>query len=233
MPRRSKFSHRKRPGSKRQNQNKNQNKNQTGGAGEQVPQISQATLEQAGMIAQKMLNNAMSQGNSGASTTGQVGGGNSGASSGVADLLKMTQTGGSAGGEMTASASAPAVAQAAITGGAIAGANAGAVAASNTLSSLGGSPIMDGGRRRRKGKGKRGGSSSSSSSSQNDLQSQKGGMVPGLMTAVETALVPLGLYLGQKALQSRRSGNRSLGRFVDFGRRGRSSSRRTRRRGRR
>jgi hypothetical protein len=274
MHRRSKTSHRKRPGSKRQNQkndqnnNQNQNNNQTGGAGEQVPQISQATLEQAGMIAQKMLNNAMSQGNNGASPTGQVGG-SSGASSGVADLLKMSQTGGSAGsgvadllkmsqtggsaggagaptaglpshmpqtggsagGEMTA----PAVAQAAITGGAIAGANAGAVAASNTLSSLGGSPIMDGGRRRRKGKGKgkRGGSSSSFSSSQNDPQSQKGGMVPGLMTAVETALVPLGLYLGQKALQSRRSGNRSLGRFVDFGRRGRSSSRRTRRRGRR
>lgn len=133
----------------------------------------------------------------------------------------------------SASASAPAVAQAAITGGAIAGANAGAVAASNTLSSLGGSPIMDGGRRKRRGKGKRGGSSSSSSYSQNETQSQKGGMVPGLMTAVETALVPLGLYLGQKALQSRRSGNRSLGRFVDFGRRGRSSSRRTRRRGRR
>lgn len=132
---------------------------------------------------------------------------------------------------MTASASAPAVAQAAITGGAIAGANAGAVAATEALSSLGGSPIMDGGRRKRRGKGKRGGSSSSSS--QNDPQSQKGGMVPGLMTAVETALVPLGLYLGQKALQSRRSGNRSLGRFVDFGRRGRSSSRRTRRRGRR
>jgi hypothetical protein len=137
----------------------------------------------------------------------------------------VPQTGGSAGGEMTASASAPAVAQAAITGGAIAGANAGAVAASNTLSSLGGSPIMGGGRRKVR--------RSRQSSSQNDPQSQKGGMVPGLMTAVETALVPLGLYLGQKALQSRRSGNRSLGRFVDFGRRGRSSSRRTRRRGRR
>jgi hypothetical protein len=133
----------------------------------------------------------------------------------------VPQTGGSAGAEMTA----PAVAQAAITGGAIAGANAGAVAASNTLSSLGGTPLMGGGRRKaRKGR---------KSSSQTDPQSQKGGMVPGLMTAVETALVPLGLYLGQKALQSRRSGNRSLGRFVDFGRRGRSSSRRTRRRGRR
>jgi hypothetical protein len=57
-------------------------------------------------------------------------------------------------------------------------------------------------------------------------KSQKGGMIPGLMTAVETALVPLGLYLGQKALQSRKSGNRSLGRSFDF----RRASRRTRRR---
>jgi hypothetical protein len=51
-------------------------------------------------------------------------------------------------------------------------------------------------------------------------------MVPGLMTAVETALVPLGLYLGQKALQSRRSGSRSLGKSFNF----RRSSRRSRRR---
>jgi hypothetical protein len=50
-------------------------------------------------------------------------------------------------------------------------------------------------------------------------------MVPGLMTAVETALVPLGLYLGQKALQSRRSGS-SLGKSFNF----RRSSRRSRRR---
>jgi hypothetical protein len=216
MPRRSKSSHRKR-GSNRQNHNHNQN--QTGGAGEQqAPQISQATLEQAGAIAQKMLNNALSQGNSGAST-GQVGG------SAGADLLEMPQTGGNAGGEMTA----PAVAQAAMTGGAIAG----AVAASDTLSSLGGSPLMGGGRRKGRGRGKkRGGSSSSSlSSSLTDPQFQKGGMVPGLMTAVETALVPLGLYLGQKALQSRRSGNRSSS--LGFSRRGRSFSRRTRRRGRR
>ena len=213
MPRRSKSSHRKR-GSKRQNQNQNQN--QTGGAGEQqAPQISQATLQQAGAIAQKMLNNALSQGNSGASTR-QVGG------SAGANLLEIPQTGGNTGGEITA----PTVAQAAMTGGAIAG----AVAASDTLSSLGDSPLMGGGRRKRKGK--RGGSSSSSfSSSLTDPQSQKGGMVPGLMTAVETALVPLGLYLGQKALQSRRSGNRSSS--LGFSRRGRSFSRRTRRRGRR
>ncbi len=89
---------------------------------------------------------------------------------------------------------------------------------------------MGGGRRKGR-KGRKGSQSSSQSSSQSN--SQKGGMVPGLMTAVETALVPLVLYLGQKALQSRKSGNRSLGRFVDFGRRGRSSSRRTRRRSRR
>jgi len=51
-------------------------------------------------------------------------------------------------------------------------------------------------------------------------------MVPGLMTAVETALVPLGLYLGQKTLQSRRPGAPSLANSFDF----RRSLRRTRRR---
>jgi hypothetical protein len=51
-------------------------------------------------------------------------------------------------------------------------------------------------------------------------------MVPGLMTAVETALVPLGLYLTQKTLQSRKSGSRSFGKSFNF----RRSSRRSRRR---
>jgi hypothetical protein len=35
------------------------------------------------------------------------------------------------------------------------------------------------------------------------LGGQNGGMMPGIVSAVETALVPLGLYLGQKAMQSR------------------------------
>ena len=95
------------------------------------------------------------------------------------------------------------------------GALAGAVVGAETFSSLKGSPLTGGKKRRQKGSGR-----------QSQSQSQKGGMVPGLMTAVETALVPLGLYLGQKALQSRRSGNSSLGRSFDF----RRASRRTRRR---
>jgi hypothetical protein len=40
-------------------------------------------------------------------------------------------------------------------------------------------------------------------------------------------LVPLGIYLGQKALQSRRSGNRSFGKSVNF-RRSRNTRRRNR-----
>jgi hypothetical protein len=91
---------------------------------------------------------------------------------------------------------------------------------------LNASSIMGGGRRGR-GRGRRNKLSQSSQSSQSPQSSQKGGMVPGLLTAVETALVPLGLYLTQKALQSRRSsGSRSLGNSFDF----RSASRRTRRR---
>lgn len=217
MSHRSK-SYRKR-GSTKQNQRGGTNQ-----SGQGEIQISQETLQQAGAIAQKMLNQAMSQGNN-SQPSGQVGG------SALAGLPHVPQTGGNSGAQ-----TAPAVAEAAITGGAIAGANAGAVAAADALSSLGSSPLMGGGRRRGSGKGKGRKLSSSSMLSSNknrDPTSQKGGMVPGLMTAVETALVPLGLYLGQKALQSRKSGNRSLGRFVDFGRRGRSSSRRTRRRSRR
>jgi hypothetical protein len=103
----------------------------------------------------------------------------------------------------------------AVAGGAVAGAVAGAEA----YSSLKGLPLVGGAKKGRSGRSRK-------SKSQSQSQSQTGGMVPGLLSAVETALVPLGLYLGQKALQSRRSGSRSLGRFVDI----RSASRRTRRR---
>ena len=132
----------------------------------------------------------------------------------------MTQnnamTGGSAlkGSEISASSDMGAGIKSAMVGGAVAGAVVGAEA----YSSLKGSEIV-GGRKRRRGRGR-------GSQSQSQSQSQKGGMIPGLLSAVETALVPLGLYLGQKALQSRRSGNRSLGKSFDF----RRSSRRTRRR---
>jgi hypothetical protein len=132
------------------------------------------------------------------------------------------QKGGSADGAGTESSSAQTPQstglQTAIVGGAVAGANAGAIAAAEGYSSLKGSPLV-GGRRR----SKRGRSHGRGRQNQNP---QSGGMVPGLMTAVETALVPLGLYLGQKTLQSRKSGSRSLGTSFNF----RRSSRRSRRR---
>jgi len=177
----------------------------------QVPQISEATLKQAGEIAQKLLGQSMQQGNNNA------------------------QTGGSA----SASASAPI--QKAMVGGAVAGAVAGAAVAeaAETKSALNMSPLVGGGRKRgskrlRLRKGKRQSQSQSESESQsqsesqNQSQSQTGGMVPGLMAAVETALVPLGLYLGQKALQSRRSGKSFARSFNSrkFSRRNRSSRRR-------
>jgi|LauGreDrversion4_2_1035121.scaffolds.fasta_scaffold00030_27 hypothetical protein len=101
------------------------------------------------------------------------------------------------------------------------GATLGAAVAAEGYTSLKGSPIVGG----RKRKGRRS-QNQKQNQNQNQNQNQKGGMVPGLLTAVETALVPLGLYLGQKALQSRRSGSRSLGKSFDF----RRASRRTRRR---
>ena len=201
----------KKNGSKSQSQHHNQHGGTTGQQPE-VPQISQETLEQAGKIAQQFLNNAMSQNN------GQKGGSAGG------DGSSTTQT-------AATSAQAEGL-QTAMVEGAVAGANAGAIAAAEGYSSLHGSPLVGGRRskqRRGRGRGRKtqGQSNShSQSNSSSHSHSQKGGMVPGLMTAVETALVPLGLYLGQKALQSRRSGNRSLGNSFNF----RRSSRRTRRR---
>ena len=171
----------------------------------QAPQITQATLEQAGKIAQTFLNN-MSQ--------------------------NTAQKGGSAGGEgasSTQTEATPAQAegiQNAMLEGAVAGANAGAIVAAEGYSSLQSSPLV-GGRGRGSKRGRKHGSGRKfQSNSHSHSHSQKGGMVPGLMTAVEAALVPLGLYLGQKALQSRRSGSSSLGNSFNF----RRSSRRTRRR---
>lgn len=169
-----------------------------------VPQVSKEALAQAGQIAQQFLNKAL---------TTQTGGG--GALQG-AELNAAP-----------AAASAPAASaglQEAMAGGAVAG----AVAAAEGYSSLKGSPLVGGGRRRR-GRGRGGKSQQQQQQEQEqeqEQQNQQGGMVPGLLTAVETALVPLGLYLGQKALQSRRSGNRSFGKSFDF----RRASRRTRRR---
>jgi len=202
MPRKSRSAHRKRYGSNRQNQNNISNElfNQNGGNANEQPQgkveISQATLNQAGQIAQKFLEQAM---------TGNKG-----------------QTGGSAGsaGNVPASPTQVEGIQNAIVEGAVAGANAGAIAAAEGYSSLKGAAFVGG----RRSKGRRRGRKSQNQNQPE--QNQKGGMVPGLVTAVETALVPLGLYLGQKALQSRRPGSRYLGKSFDF----RRSSRRTRRR---
>ena len=65
---------------------------------------------------------------------------------------------------------------------------------------------LSGGARSRSRASRRGGSKSS--------RRQRGGMMPGVMSAVETALVPLGLYLGQKALQSR--SGKGKGSFKSF-----------------
>jgi hypothetical protein len=196
--------------SKQNKRGRNSRRNQKGGSDGGVPQISEATLKQAGEIAQKLLGQSMQQGNN------------------------APQTGGSASGaapQSGVSSSASAPVQNAMVGGALAGAVAGAAVAeaAETKSALNMSPLVGGGRKRgskRGGKSKR--QSESESQSQNQNQNQTGGMVPGLMAAVETALVPLGLYVGQKALQSRRSGKsfaRSLN-FRKFSRRNRSSRRR-------
>ena len=114
----------------------------------------------------------------------------------------------------------------------------GAVAGAIAASSLQGSPIVGGKGRKHRSRGRRSAQNQqqqenqqqqqnqeNQQENQNQQQNQTGGMVPGLMAAVETAMVPLGLYLGQKALQSRRAG-KSLGRTFNF----RKSSRRSRRR---
>jgi len=173
-----------------QQQQQNQEQYQLGGSSQsdgtqQV--VSKEALEQAGQIAQKLLNSALSSPQSGGSASALQG---SDVATTDAAGLKAAIANGSAD-----------------------------VTAAEGYTSLKGSPIVGG--KKRKGK-----KTSQKQQQQQQQQNQKGGMVPGLLSAVETALVPLGLYLGQKALQSRRSGNRSLGRFVDF----RRASRRTRRR---
>lgn len=212
MPRKSAYRYkskrqsRSRSRSRSQSQSRSQYQNQSGGSNVTAPatmpaggvQISSQVLQQAGDMAKGLIDKAMANQN-------QSGGGS----------LQGT--------ELSAATDAAGL-KTAMVGGAVAGAVAGA----DTYSSLKGSAIVGG--KKRRGRGRQSQSQSQSQSqnqSQNQSQSQKGGMVPGLLTAVETALVPLGLYLGQKALQSRgRSGSRSLGKSFDF----RRASRRTRRR---
>ncbi len=80
--------------------------------------------------------------------------------------------------------------------GAVAGANAGGdIAAYEKASSIG-SPLSGGSRKNKKRKG---------GNNNNNNNNQNGGMLPGLLSVVEGALVPFGLYLGQKALHKRYS----------------------------
>lgn len=207
MPRKSQRKSSRRKGSRRQIGGNNGEGASQAAVPTQAPAISQETLQQAGKMAQQLLNNAMSPqgGNS-----GQVGGSSGGA-------LPDGAAGAAAPGAAGAADPTPGL-QAAMTAGAVGGAVAGAEA----YSSLHGSPIMGGGRRRRRsGRG-------SKTTTREEKNGQQGGMVPGLMTAVETALVPLGLYIGQKALQSRRSSGRSSSLGSSF--RFRRESSRTRRR---
>jgi len=205
MPHKS--SHRKRTGSKRrcrrqrQNQNQNQNQDQNNNQDPLMQRGGSNGDPQAPQISQETLQQA-----------GKI------AQQFLNNAMGSkapAQVGGNAGQGSTEPVATEGL-KTAMVEGAVAGANAGAIAAAEGYSSLKGAPLVG-------GKGRKG---RQNSKNQNQNQNQKGGMVPGLMTAVETALVPLGLYLGQKALQSRRPGARSLGNSFDF----RRSLRRTRRR---
>jgi len=193
----NKSSHRKRTGSKRRYRRQRQNQNQNQ---ESNPQHGGSNGEtQAPQISQQTLQQA-----------GKI------AQQFLNNAMGSKQTaqvGGNAGQGSTEPVATEGI-KTAMVEGAVAGANAGAIAAAEGYSSLKGAPLVG-------GKGRKG-----RQNSQNQNQNQKGGMVPGLMTAVETALVPLGLYLGQKTLQSRRPGAPSLANSFDF----RRSLRRTRRR---
>lgn len=101
----------------------------------------------------------------------------------------------------------------------------GDVAAYESSKGISGSPLM-GGRSRRNSRAYSSRQRNQSSNQNSSSKQQRGGMMPGVMSAIETALVPLGLYLGQKALQSRR-GRSSSSSYKPFNRR--FSRRRSRR----
>ena len=105
---------------------------------------------------------------------------------GLLQNLANGQKGGNAGAQVAAAAEST-------------GQNGGEFSAYETTKGLQGAPISGGSRSQRQRQRQRAGSKSL----QNKSQKQRGGMMPGVMTAFETALVPLGLYLSQKALQSR------------------------------
>lgn len=110
---------------------------------------------------------------------------------GLLQNLANGQKGGNAGAQVAAAAES--------VGAESTGQNGGEFSAYETTKGLQGAPISGGSRSQRQRQRQRAGSKSL----QNKSQKQRGGMMPGVMTAFETALVPLGLYLSQKALQSR------------------------------
>jgi hypothetical protein len=132
----------------------------------------------------------------------------------IAEGLLQNLANGQKGGNAGAQAAAAAAKSTGQTGGEF--------SAYETTKGLQGAPISGGSRSQRQRQRQRAGSKSL----QNKSQKQRGGMMPGVMTAFETALVPLGLYLSQKALQSR-SGRGKSSSSKSF-----NSSRFSRRRGR-
>jgi len=161
---------------------------QHGGSGEQQPQhagqpgglpisIDQSTIESATQAAKGILGQFMNN-----------------SSGGGADIKQAAMVGG-----------------AALTGAALGTGPVGGLSnalsgssgpqAAEGYSSLSGTPLSGGRRRRRRGALSK--KQKLLLKEEEKLKSQSGGMLPGLMTAVETALVPLGLYVGQKALQAR------------------------------
>lgn len=152
-----------------------------------------------GKISPEMMNQAKNIAENLLQNLGQKGGGGS----------PVALTGSELTGGMAAPVAAPVAALVAAPVAAPVLASGGDVQGFQSLSGLQGSPLVGGSRSRLRRYGQR------------QSAKQRGGMMPGVMTAVETALVPLGLYLSQKALQSRR--NRPVNSF-----RKRSSRRRNR-----
>jgi hypothetical protein len=161
-----------------------------------APVAAPVVLGGNGQISNEIMNQAKNIAENMLQNLGQKGGGGS-----PVALAGSELTGGMAAATGAATGAAPVVPP--VVG------SVGEVQGFQGLSGLQGSPLVGGSRSRLRRYG------------QKHSAKQRGGMMPGVMTAVETALVPLGLYLGQKALQSRR--NRP---FTSF--RKRSSRRRNR-----
>lgn len=157
-----------------------------------VPEINPQTVAAATKVAEGLLGKLM-----GASAQSQSGGRKSrkNCKGGNNNNNNNNQNGGSCDSCGPAQAQVAGATAGAIVG-AVAGANAGGdIAAYEKASSIG-SPLSGGSRKNKKRKG---------GNNNNNNNNQNGGMLPGLLSVVEGALVPFGLYLGQKALHKRYS----------------------------